>query len=127
MANVTSIQLNFSDGTSQLVPVGPKPTSIDTPFGTIDMTGSQEPAPTTVGSTPGAFSGTRWDPITAAPPYTWDDEDGDGLVHLSHLKCIGDWYKDNPAQFFRYWQWKYGAPLDKSKLSAAQKKIMGIP
>lgn len=124
---VTSIQINYSDGTSQVVPVGAQPTSVDTPFGKVDLTGSQQPAPTTVGSTPGMFSGTRYDPITAAPPYIWDDADGEGTVHLSHLRMTGEWFKAAPAQFARYWKQKYGVDLDINTLSAAQKKIMGIP
>ncbi len=127
MPQLTKITLSFDNGTTQDINVGLQATTIDGFFGKIDLTGGAQKNPTgpEIGSNPGAYSGTRLDPIAGWPPGVVFD-DVDGTTYHMHQNNCGEWYKESPEQFKRYWKRTYGVDLDVSKCSPAQRALMGI-
>lgn len=124
MPALIAINLLFDNGTSQTVQVGPQATSIKTPFGVVDLTGSQNKAPTgvEVADNPGTYDGTSFDPTLYIPPRFWNGE-------ITGIYATwADWFKADRNEALDYLQNKgiLGKPLNLNRLGEGQKKRMGL-
>lgn len=122
MANLTGITLNFDNNTTQTINVGPQKTTIRTPFGLVDLTGSQPMAPTgvEVADNPGNYDNTSFDPLLYVLPRFWNSQE-------INQRMWADWFvlgdRDNALDYMAK---TLGKPLNMNRLSQNQRKRLNI-
>jgi hypothetical protein len=121
---LVGIQLMFADGnggfTIQTLSVGPQSTTIQTPFGVVDLAKPAPKAPTgpEVAANPSAFDGTSWDPSLYGLPLFFDGEQ----VRPTWAEEM----KYAPEQGRAILKAMLKAVLDETKLTVGQRKRLGL-
>lgn len=127
MPSVNKLTLSFDNGTTQDIQVGPQQTTIQTPFGQVELGVIKPKAPTGAefAANPGKYANTSFDRTLASIPSLWDDGVNEPW-HLTTYMNWADWYKSNPTLAIQYLKENLKADLNFSNLDPSQKQRMGI-
>lgn len=120
---IVSVMVTYDDGTSAVMTQG----ELRSPFapgGKIVLDAPKAATGPDIAANPGAFDGDpASDPTLTWAPQFWE---GNLMPPYPPMNRMCDMFRADPDLARAVWRKNYGAPLDESKLTAAQRKRCGL-